>query len=539
MLGFTNGDFLIHAASHATDAPQEKPVKLPMTDIKEAKIAESFVLVDNRSGWLIASQPYRITLEDGQVIKGRTNDAGEMALVLAESVQAATVEILHDDGTENPVAILPAMLTRSADQQAQAPSIVSQKKSASTIIGRDLQRNEVTQPELDKHVALCQPYNWGMRYSTKDKKNPKRLDFPVMRQYALDIGEVLIEQIQWGDNYFGKGTPTLTITPVWSNETLTMPNGGKTVARRLSLSNGAIGELSNRIQNVVSKALTSTDSGPFALPSEAMPVVIVTNDKLTGDAQGVFDNSIWALSINTATFKPLFQDFEKEEASQRQRNARNELKDFVDTIYHETRHCQQYFWIYAMVQQQKGNFPKTPKIDLWPGIVSTAGKASGVVTLNKQQVIPDDMLALAGIKQMAVAMYVWNLGIWKQLNTSKTPKWYPVPIATTDTEFSQEYQAALEQATEVLSNVGAGGTQIDVESMVYGTKNDGYTARPWENDAFYCGENAGEYWESGEAPADMSDNRCSRNYAFAYNSRASIAGTSTGNTGSGAVRRGE
>ncbi|MDR5748023.1 type VI secretion system tip protein TssI/VgrG [Caballeronia sp. LZ029] len=534
--GFTHGEFLIHAASHATAEPREKPVKLPLTDIKSAKIAESFTLVDNRSGLRIARQPYRITLEDGQVIKGRTTDAGETALVLAEWVQAATVEILHDDGTENPVAILPVVLTRSADQ-AQQPTIVSQKKGDSPVNGRELQRNEAGQPGFDWNVALCQPYNWGMRYSTKDKKDSKRLDFPVIRQFALDIREVLLEQIQWGDNYFGRGTPTLTITPIWIDREAVMPNGENRKTRRLQLNDSVLKELSKRIRQVLSMALTSSQSGPFALPSEAMPDVIVTNDALTGDAQGVFDNGIWALSINTATFTPLFQESQKKEALQPKADALEALKDFVDTIYHEARHGQQSFWVFAMMQQQKANFPKTPKIDLWPGIVVRGQReAARIVELAKQQPIPDDMLALAGIKHMAVGLYVWYLGMWK------TSKWFPIPIANNDAELSEEYQAAFEQATEVLRNVGAGGAQIDVDNMVYEHTNEGYRGRPWEDDAFYCGENAGDYWMSGEASNDMSDNRCSRAYAFAYHARASRANIptiSTNNTGGGAVRHGE
>jgi type VI secretion system secreted protein VgrG len=44
----------------------------------------------------------------------------------------------------------------------------------------------------------------------------------------------------------------------------------------------------------------------------------------------------------------------------------------------------------------------------------------------------------------------------------------------------------------------------------------GYASRPWEDDAFFCGELAGIYW-TGNEPQNIVDNQCSRKYALAYN----------------------
>jgi type VI secretion system secreted protein VgrG len=97
--GFTGGEFLVHAASHGTDTPQDKPVKLPLTEKDNAKIAEHFVLPDNGSGMALPLQRYRITLDDGQVIEGETNELGETALALTQNIQSATVALLRSDGS--------------------------------------------------------------------------------------------------------------------------------------------------------------------------------------------------------------------------------------------------------------------------------------------------------------------------------------------------------------------------------------------------------------------------------------------------------
>jgi len=292
LVGLTNGRFLVHAASHATEAPQDKPVKMPLTEIAEAKVAERFMLVDNRSGLLIPNQPYRITLADGHFIRGVTDHAGEMSPVLAGGIQPATVEILHNDGSDNPAAIFVAMLTRPADA-SEPPRIVSEKRSTSRVGERELQRNSLPRDNVDWYTALCQPYNWGIRYSVKDEKDAKRLDFPIAKEYALDLADVLIEKVKW-------------------------------------------------------------ESGHFALPVNAVPVVVVS-DKESG-AQGEFSAQTWALTIYAAALQKLFDYDPTDERTQRDTDARMRLRDFADTIFHETRHCQQYFWIYAMAQQQVENF---------------------------------------------------------------------------------------------------------------------------------------------------------------------------------------
>ncbi|MFM0366744.1 DUF2345 domain-containing protein [Paraburkholderia sediminicola] len=89
ILGFTNDAFRVNAAVHQTLDPRPKPVRSPLTDTSQAKVAEHFVLVEHGSGLRLPNQHYRITLSSGQVIEGTSNELGETELVLAEAMQIA------------------------------------------------------------------------------------------------------------------------------------------------------------------------------------------------------------------------------------------------------------------------------------------------------------------------------------------------------------------------------------------------------------------------------------------------------------------
>ncbi|MFX1765842.1 hypothetical protein PWP93_25280 [Paraburkholderia sp. A1RI-2L] len=66
----------------------------------------------------------------------------------------------------------------------------------------------------------------------------------------------------------------------------------------------------------------------------------------------------------------------------------------------------------------------------------------------------------------------------------------------------------------------AGGTPIDIDAMVEtpsGCRRD-YSGRPWENDAFFCGDMATAYWKAkmGLLFKTFPEDQCSRAYEFDY-----------------------
>jgi type VI secretion system secreted protein VgrG len=331
--GQTLGAFLVHAGSHATEGPLDVPVKAAMTDIAKAKVAAHYVLVDNRSGLRIPAQPYRITLNDGQVIEGITSAIGETSLVLAETMQIATVEILHNDGTGNAAGIFQPMMTQSTERDEQfegSLDIASEKRTVqSHKIGSHQLQTNGDQPStsgFDIHYALCSPYNWGLRYSKGNGKKPAQLEFPEARKFATALRGVLLDEVQWGDNYYGEEgkRPSLQLT--------------------LPLTVEPCKELADLLLPVVTSALTDLSSGVFALPETCVPEVIVSNVPLPNNDSGTFDPASWTLSVSGPAISPLFAGRSKDIRVAGVSDAVAKLMDFVNTIYHETRHCQQWFW---------------------------------------------------------------------------------------------------------------------------------------------------------------------------------------------------
>ncbi|NML30993.1 type VI secretion system Vgr family protein, partial [Paraburkholderia antibiotica] len=113
---YTEGEHLVHAASHREVEPVAMPLVMPMTDVTQAKVAEHFVLVEHISGWIMPNQRYQITLSDGQVIKGTSNELGETSIAMSDNTQMASVTLLRADGTV--ASIHRSILTRNMDQSS-------------------------------------------------------------------------------------------------------------------------------------------------------------------------------------------------------------------------------------------------------------------------------------------------------------------------------------------------------------------------------------------------------------------------------------
>ncbi|WP_434665122.1 hypothetical protein P5W99_26445 [Paraburkholderia sp. A3BS-1L] len=110
-------------------------------------------------------------------------------------------------------------------------------------------------------------------------------------------------------------------------------------------------------------------------------------------------------------------------------------------------------------------------------------------------------------------MYLQTLVLWR-----KTP--YIPPYLADMAALEAEYQRARTVAKNLLQHVGLGGTPIDIDAMVEtpsGCRRD-YSGRPWENDAFFCGDMATAYWKAkmGLLLKTFPEDQCSRAYEFDY-----------------------
>jgi len=235
-----------------------------------------------------------------------------------------------------------------------------------------------------------------------------------------------------------------------------------------------------------------------------------------GGEQGAFTPNSWSLFLNAGMLQAMFRIKASDVAPVSDGPNRNDqlepLKIFADTLYHEARHCQQWFWIFALVQQHPDNFSTIPNITRWPKSLldGRQSQATVIARLSEKQPIPTDPAALVSLKRMAVSQYLYTLNIW--FNAGYHPAFAPNANALND-----EVHHARAMAIDLLQHVGIGGTSIDVDAMVAepGKCYCDYTARPWENDAFFCGETASAYWV-----ADINPNMALKTYQADQCSRA-------------------
>ncbi|MFM0366743.1 hypothetical protein, partial [Paraburkholderia sediminicola] len=268
--------------------------------------------------------------------------------------------------------------------------------------------------------------------------------------------------------------------------------------------------LASLIAPVICEALVSPSPSGFGLPSSVLPEVTISAFADNAGDLGRFSAARWSLLINSSALRSVLAISHPSTDSAERRSQTADLRELADTIYHEARHCQQAFWINAMVQQQYQNFVDIPNISRWPSVSATGrGKMIAAIKAAAIQPIPDEPSALIGIKRMAVGMYLWQLNAWRNA------AWYPsyAPDAAT---FEQEIAKVRAAAADLLQHAGLGGTPIDVDAMATEPFKAyaAYASRPWENDAFFCGELASAYWNqiNGLGMPTLPADKCSRIY---------------------------
>ncbi|MFD1560034.1 hypothetical protein ACFSHT_31055 [Paraburkholderia silviterrae] len=353
---------------------------------------------------------------------------------------------------------------------------------------------------IEPTYALCTPDRWGMRYSDADPERRAQLMYPVARDYAKAMQAVLLNQIQWGDAWFGPAGAAPALKLKWPiGETQTI-------------------QLFKLLTPVMTDALTS-HTGGFGIPADVVPPIAAYTPGNSSE-HGAFAPSSWLMLLNLSTLEPLFRIGNAAKPSDPvTRNAQlKQLREFADTIYHESRHCQQNFWVFALVQQFPGNFEEIPNIAKWPAVMAISGDRSPsslqrIVSLAASSPLPTETAPLISLKRMAVGLYLSTLNLWRKAG-------YCPPYAPDKIAMEAEYQRARTAARDLLQHVGLGGTAIDVDAMVEEPNRCrvDYTARPWENDAFFCGEMATNYWNAGLGLLlkTYPEDRCSSAYELAY-----------------------
>jgi len=250
------------------------------------------------------------------------------------------------------------------------------------------------------------------------------------------------------------------------------------------------------------------------IPEAAWPTpVLKAFDGGNKNTMGTFTPSLWELAVNETCLHSILKDrLPAETEAEFKIKVTKAIRELAKTLYHEARHCQQFFWISAMVQQQPQNFEGTPNIAKWPAVSVGDNKDARVaIGLAANTPIPDEPSALIGIKRMAISEYFRTIKTWQ------TKKFYP-SFAPSESSLDREVASARTAAVDLLQNSGIGGTSLDVDKMAAEptAQMQDYAGRPCENDGFFCETIAGGYWDlfSGKALRTMPADECSPFYVL-------------------------
>ncbi|CAH2903226.1 MAG: VgrG protein [uncultured Paraburkholderia sp.] len=439
----TNGHYLVHAASHATDDPQAAPVMLPVTQENPGRLAAHHVLVEDGGGFILGGQPYRITLDDGQVIEGVTNGRGEMQVATSNAVSFGLVELMSQSEPDKVISASTTTVWR--DDSLPTPETVEMPEKRTTKVGgksAETPGEGLTGDGKPPVFVGCDPMNWGLR-TYHLLRNARAADTPPTFQYRGDIEYPV----------------TMTYTAA-VKESLCKIDwaslAGKTDEELRAVIVPAVqGPIWNALQ-----------AGPFGLPERvakqggAMPNIVIVSASNAAEysfpigAHGVFQGSKWVLCLSRWDIDEIIRSVKGVPETN------VTLIDFADTVYHEARHCQQLFWQIALLSAFPDDYREFS--DMRECFKQIAGKK--IFDLACATPFPNDSLARAGIHAMLVFYYYWVITKTKGI---------------ADGQFIQADLEKVEAEVCKVRNV----TPEQARTMAVT-----YTSYLHEQDAFLCGE---------------------------------------------------
>ncbi|HEX7935151.1 MAG TPA: hypothetical protein VF573_19020 [Paraburkholderia sp.] len=401
------------------------------------------MLVEDGGGFILEGQPYRITLDDGQVIEGVTNERGEMQVATSNVVSFGLVELLSPGEPHKVIAA--STTTVWHDASLPTPETVPMPERRTTKLGgksAGTPGDDLTSDGKPPVFVSCDPMNWGLR-AYHLLRNAKASDTSVAFQYRGDI------EYPVAKSYTAAVKESLCRID-WAGL------GGKTDR-----------ELAAVILPAVRAPIWSAlQAGPFGMPDGvakqggAMPAMVIVSDEnaaryhFPNAAHGTFLAESWTLCLSRWDVEDIIRTMKGAPATN------GALTDFADTVYHEARHCQQLFWQIALL----GAFPED--YSEFPGMQECFRQIAGreIFRLASTTPFPNDAPARAGIHAMLMFYYYWVI---TKLKGVAGWEFIQADIEKVETEVCKVRNVTPEQARTMAVT---------------------YTSYLHEQDAFLCGE---------------------------------------------------
>ncbi|KVA16886.1 type IV secretion protein Rhs [Burkholderia ubonensis] len=477
----TAGEHTVYAGSHQTDAAQSRPMRFPVTPDEPGQ----FVLMEHASGFALPNQPYRVTLDDGRVIEGVSNARGETGVVTGHEVTFGMVEVLAASDPDKVIAVNRAAIVRdnSTPYTAKAPNA---DKRTAMIRGKTVSTPEqgATSENQRASFATCDPLNFGLRFhhfinGAKQSDVPddwvvrRDVEYSVTKAYTATIKDIL-GRIRW-EKY-------------------------KTLDDSVPL------ELKEGIAKVAGKVLSDAlGTGPFGLPMGyadesvgAMPSIDIVNAEqgqtrynMRPDVSASFIQKNWVIAIQEKEITQIIKVANNTPALD------GKLKSFADLLYHEARHCQQTFWMMALLQHHQSDYGKfTQIINVYKATIEKVAYDAA-----RKVSIPNDNLVVIGLHRMLIFHYYWTISYLQDQAGGAYVK-PDVPLA----------QSEVCKLLSVSSETAA--KMVDFE--------DGYRSQLHEEDAYACAGVVQDYWDRPDHALVFNPGTCTANYAAALRSIGAI-----------------
>ncbi|MFD1560822.1 type VI secretion system Vgr family protein, partial [Paraburkholderia silviterrae] len=478
---YTDGQYLVHAANHATDDPQAPPVQFPVTSENPGKLAAHHVLVESGGGFPVPNQPYRLTLDDGQIIQGVTNELGEMQMATSNVVSFGMIELLSQTNPEQIIGIAQTTVYEQADVAMPAVEVAAQRTT--TVGGKTISTPPTNTTSQGKPATYmgCDPLNFGLRtyqfLSGGKADDPKylfvgKIQYPVAKAYTKAMKSALT-----GMDWVG-------------------------------LSGKSSDAVNDAVKPVVRGAiLAALQYGSFGLPVRAMPKIIVAGPDqwddfgMKSDYNGCFHNPTWALVINKNRIDHIatneiaiskMTDETIKKSAVFDNHAR--MQTISNTMYHEARHCQQKFWMLSLYHSNPSDYEKLKEFVVFQEI----NVAKNILLCAQTTPFPNNDLVRIGVHRMLMFDYYWTI------MGNKDKSGY---------EFLANDQEAVEAEICKLLNV----TSEVARKMA--DHETGYRSQLHEEDAFSCGDLVDSYWSNDKSDPDSMRNpgSCTREYLKTIN----------------------
>lgn len=488
IVGYTGGRFVVHAADHATDNPVSSPVDSPVTPENPGKFAAHHVLVEDGGGFAIPNQPYRLTLDDGRVIQGVTNELGELQMVTSHAVSFGTIELMSQSAPEDAIALTNISIHRDIDSSS-LPSMPATAKRTTQVGGKPISTPDdgpTTQSKPAEYFS-CDPLNFGLRAyrlidgAKQEDTSPAfrsrhNIEYPVAKSYTAAMKKRLVA-IDWSglvDKTPAEITDVVAPAvqqPLWD-----------------ALQNGSFGLLPG---SVVDGAGTMPD------------VLVVGPNKLDEfgmkpNYAGGFVSRQWVIAINKSRIDDIINYFtpcqDKSLTAKQREDAQISLSEvlrkFANTLYHEARHAQQKYWMISLKKSYPDDYSRFTSLDKYYYETTRDSILSAISRIN----FPNDDRIKIGVHRLLLFDYYWIIK-----NTQSVPYY----------AFMRPDLEAVESEICKLLNISPETARLMV------TTDDGYRSHLHEEDAWSCGDLVDSYWRRPDDNFLRNPGSCTREYGDA------------------------